>query len=153
MTQTATATVRAASWQDDLRALQSLRREVFILEQGVPETLEWDEHDAVSLHALALGPAGRPVGTGRLLPDGHIGRIAVLRDWRSRGVGSAILRFLIEQGQRRGLQSFRLHAQTHALAFYERHGFIAEGNVFKEAGIPHRQMTLSLKPSGTASPA
>lgn len=123
-----------------------MRREIFVLEQGVPEALEWDEFDVLSLHALALDPSGRPVGTGRLLPDGHIGRMAVLRGWRRRGVGSTILQFLIAQGRQRGLQVFRLHAQTHALAFYQRHGFIAEGDEFEEAGIPHRQMALSLPP-------
>lgn len=146
MASASTTTVREASWRDDRQVLQSLRREIFVREQGVPETLEWDEFDAVSLHALAFDLSGRPVGTGRLLPDGHIGRMAVLRDWRRRGVGSAILGFLLEQGRQRGLQVFRLHAQTHALAFYQRHGFVAEGDEFEEAGIPHRLMTFSLQP-------
>lgn len=137
-------TVRAASWRSDIALLQDLRRTVFILEQQVPESLEWDEFDAVSLHALAHDARGCAVGTGRLLPDGHVGRMAVLRDWRGRGVGSAILAFLIDQGRRRGDTALHLNAQIHAIGFYERHGFAVHGDEFPDAGIPHRRMTLKL---------
>jgi predicted GNAT family N-acyltransferase len=137
-------TVRAASWQDDLAPLQDLRRWIFVIEQQVPEELEWDEADLVSVHALALDEAGRPIGTGRLLPDGHIGRMAVVREWRGRGVGSAIIRWLMANARQQGFHTLYLHAQTHALNFYAKHGFIAYGEVFNEAGIPHRKMSLSL---------
>ena len=137
-------TVRAASWRDDLAALQNLRRQVFIVEQQVPEELEWDADDAVSIHALALDAAGQPIGTGRLLPDGHIGRMAVSAAWRRQGVGQAILHWLIDCARTRGDAAVHLHAQTHALGFYARAGFIVHGAVFMEAGIPHRAMTLSL---------
>ena len=137
-------TVRAASWRDDLAALQNLRRQVFIVEQQVPEALEWDADDAVSVHALALDAAGQPIGTGRLLPDGHIGRMAVSAAWRRYGVGQAILHWLIGCARARGDAAAHLHAQTHALGFYARAGFIAHGAVFMEAGIPHRAMTLRL---------
>ncbi len=137
-------TVRAASWRDDLAALQSLRRQVFIVEQQVPEELEWDADDAVSIHALALDAAGLPIGTGRLLPDGHIGRMAVSAAWRRRGVGLAILHWLIDCARRRGDAAVHLHAQMHALGFYASAGFIAHGAEFMEAGIPHRAMTLRL---------
>jgi len=136
-------TVRAASWSDDRTVLQSLRRAVFVVEQQVPEELEWDGADALSLHALVHDSTGLPVGTGRLLPDGHIGRMAVLREWRGRGAGSAVLEFLIGQARRRGLRRLQLHAQTHATGFYERQGFVAQGGEFMEAGIPHRLMMLS----------
>lgn len=136
-------TVRTASWHEDLAELQALRRAVFIVEQQVPEELEWDEADTISVHALAIDRQGLALGTGRLLPDGHIGRMAVARDWRRRGVGSAILVFLLAQARQRGLDSVQLHAQTHALAFYARHGFAVQGGEFIEAGIPHRVMTLS----------
>lgn len=137
-------TVRAASWRDDLAPLQDLRRWIFVIEQQVPEELEWDDADRVSVHALALDGEGRPIGTGRLLPDGHIGRMAVVREWRRRGVGSAILEWLMANARQQGFRTLNLHAQTHALDFYARHGFIAQGDVFSEAGIPHRKMTLSL---------
>jgi predicted GNAT family N-acyltransferase len=84
-------TVRLASWGDDQSALRDVRREVFIIEQQVPEALEWDDADAISVHVLALDARGLPIGTGRLLADGQIGRMAVVRDWRRHGVGSTIL--------------------------------------------------------------
>lgn len=136
-------TVRVASWSDDRAVLQALRRAVFVIEQHVPENLEWDEADAASLHALALDAQGMPVGTGRLLPDGHIGRMAVIRERRGQGAGSAILEFLIGQARRQGMRSLQLHAQTHAIGFYARQGFVAQGGEFLEAGIPHRLMTIS----------
>ena len=139
-----TFTVRAASWREDIAPLQDLRRWIFVIEQQVPEELEWDDADRVSVHALALDGEGRPIGTGRLLPDGHIGRMAVVREWRGRGVGSAILEWLMASARQQGLHALQLHAQTHALDFYGKHGFIAQGDVFNEAGIPHRKMTLSL---------
>ncbi len=136
-------TVRAASWSGDQAALQSLRRAVFVVEQRVPEDLEWDDADALSLHALAHDGHGLPVGTGRLLPDGHVGRMAVLRERRGQGAGSAVLEFLIGQARQRGMRLLQLHAQTHAIGFYARQGFAAQGGEFMEAGIPHRLMTLS----------
>ncbi len=136
-------TVRNASWRDDLVALQALRREIFIIEQQVPEVLEWDAADADCVHALALNAEAQAIGTGRLLPDGHIGRMAVITSWRRRGVGSAILEFLISRARSEGHAALHLHAQSHALAFYQRYGFIAHGAEFMEAGIPHRQMTLN----------
>lgn len=135
--------VRLASWRDDRAALQDLRRRVFIIEQHVPESLEWDEADAVCLHALALDAQSKPVGTGRLLPDGHIGRMAVLREWRGRGVGGAMLEFLIACAWRQGHAAVHLNAQRHALGFYSRRGFVAHGDEFMDAGIPHRRMMLS----------
>ena len=92
---------------------------------------------------LALDAGGCPVGTGRLLPDGHIRRIAVVREWRCRGVGSAILQWLVARAREQGCHAAHLHAQTHALGFYASHGFIAHGEVFTEAGILHRAMSLS----------
>lgn len=136
-------TVRTASWSDDRAVLQSLRRTVFVVEQRVPEELEWDEADAPSLHALAQDRHGLPVGTGRLLPDGHIGRMAVLREWRGQGAGSALLEFLVLQARQCGMRRLQLHAQTHAIGFYERQGFVVQGGEFMEAGISHRLMVLS----------
>jgi len=139
-----TFTIRAASWYDDLVVLQDLRRRVFVVEQRVPEVLEWDDADPVSTHVLAMTASGQAIGTGRLLPDGHVGRMAVVREWRRRGVGSALLEWLISSARGRGVRVLRLHAQTHALDFYVRYGFVAHGGIFSEAGIPHRKMSLSL---------
>lgn len=122
----------------------SIRRAVFVDEQKVPADIELDEFDAVSLHALAFDAAGVVVGTGRLLPDGHIGRMAVLAGARGSGVGSALLQALMTAARGRGLVDVRLNAQTHALPFYARFGFMAEGDEFDDAGIAHRAMRRSL---------
>jgi predicted GNAT family N-acyltransferase len=134
--------VRRADWQRDLAALRKVREAVFVVEQHVPLELEWDELDAVSLHALAETAEGEPIGTGRLLPDGHIGRMAVLREWRRCGVGSALLRHLMDAARNAGLPGVALNAQSHALEFYRRHGFRPQGEGFLEAGIPHQAMRL-----------
>lgn len=136
--------VRTAYWPQDALQLQQVRRVVFIDEQQVPEELEWDADDALSLHALALDDGGTAIATGRLLPDGHIGRMAVLREWRRRGVGGAILSWLIGEARARGDRFVQLNAQTHALDFYAWHGFTVCSEIFIEAGIPHRKMKLTL---------
>jgi hypothetical protein len=106
--------------------------------------MEWDEHDEQARHALAFGEGGRAVGTGRLLADGHIGRIAVLSRWRGQGVGAAILKALIGEAEDLGLRQLVLHAQTHATGFYARFGFQPEGAEFMEAAIPHVRMRRRL---------
>ena len=123
---------------------QALRIEVFVVEQGVPVELEWDEGDEVSTHAVAYDEEGQPVATGRLLPDGHIGRMAVRKSARGKGIGAQVLRALLDEAKRSGYNELVLHAQTHAVDFYTRHGFQLRGEEFMEAGIPHRMMSLSI---------
>lgn len=120
-----------------------IRLTVFVEEQRVPPEIEMDHLDAVCVHALAYAQA-RAVGTGRLLPDGHIGRMAVLKESRALGVGGAILERLVEEARRRGMREVVLSAQTHAIGFYRRHGFTEQGDVFEEAGIPHQEMRRAL---------
>lgn len=132
--------VRLADWNRDREALRRIRYEVFVREQKVDEALEWDGIDADCLHALAVDQQGVPIGCGRLLPDGHIGRMAVLADWRGKGVGQAILRLLMARGKEAGHRALLLNAQTHALGFYAREGFEPFGPEFEEAGIAHRAM-------------
>ncbi len=132
---------------------QALRVEVFVVEQGVPIELEWDEADEVSIHAVAYDEDGQPVATGRLLPDGHVGRMAVRKSARGLGIGSRVLQALLAEAQRLGYKALVLHAQTHAVGFYLQHGFALQGEEFIEAGILHRQMVLELaaadgKPTG-----
>ena len=136
--------VRRADWAADRDLLQAVRRAVFVVEQAVPEALEWDEFDAVSRHALAVAPDGAAIGTARLLPDGHIGRVAVLASWRGCGVGGALLQHLLDAARRARLPEVKLNAQVRALGFYRQFGFVAEGEVFDDAGIEHRAMRLSL---------
>lgn len=142
MTSDVAVEVRTADWVRDQALLRSIREQVFVQEQKVPTELEWDGIDARCAHVIAYLDDGRAVATGRLLPDGHIGRIAVLKPWRRQGIGSRVLQSLIEIAEARGMASCALNAQTYALAFYQRHGFVAEGDEFDEAGIAHQHMVL-----------
>ncbi len=121
-----------------------VRDAVFVVEQGVPPEIERDEWDQRSDHALARDREGRALGTGRLLPDGHIGRMAVLPAWRGQGIGSRILDSLVARARERGMKRVVLNAQTHAAPFYARHGFAAFGEEFMEAGIPHVAMAREI---------
>lgn len=122
----------------------AVRHEVFVVEQAVPPEIELDDDDPVAVHAVAYGSDGVPVATGRLLPDGHIGRMAVRKPARGSGVGGQVLDALIAQGHGDGHRLLLLHAQTHARGFYEAHGFTAQGEEFVEAGIAHVAMTRAL---------
>jgi predicted GNAT family N-acyltransferase len=135
--------IELLAWADARTEASRIRTTVFVDEQRVPPEIELDAMDASSVHALAY-LAGRAVGTGRLLPDGHIGRMAVLRDARAQGIGGAILERLLEEAARRGVREAVLSAQTHALPFYRRHGFAPVGAVYWEAGIPHQEMRRAL---------
>lgn len=139
----AALTVRLGSWNELSAQASPIRFTVFVDEQKVPVELELDEFDPLSCHALALA-GDEAIGTGRLLPDGHIGRMAVLAGWRGRGVGALLLQALIDEAQRRGMARVVLNAQTHALGFYARFGFVPEGEEYEEAGLPHRTMSRRL---------
>lgn len=130
-------------WSALAEQASAIRFKVFVDEQRVPRDMELDEFDALSCHALArIGE--QAVGTGRLLPDGHIGRMAVLEPWRGRGVGAALLEALIGEARRLGMPILALNAQTHALGFYARFGFVPKGPQFDEAGLPHQAMERRL---------
>lgn len=138
-------TLRLARWNIDAPALRALRTAVFIEEQGVPEALEWDGLDSSCTHVIAEH-AGEAIGTARLLSTGQIGRMAVLVRWRHRGVGSALLERLIQHALTLEFSELWLHAQTHAVPFYMKFGFNAQGGEFLEAGIPHTRMIKRLAP-------
>ena len=137
-------TVRLVDWAEAGDGLRAVRRAVFIEEQAIPEDMEWDAFDATCPHAIAEDANGNAVGCGRLLPDGHIGRLAVLRGWRGRGVGAALLAHLMDLARSRGHARAILEAQTRPMPFYVRHGFAAAGDEYLEAGIPHQTMTRTL---------
>jgi len=137
--------IALGTWDRLREDASAVRYEVFVVEQKVPPEVELDDDDALSVHAVAYGPDGTPMGTGRLLPDGHIGRMAVQKRARGMGVGGLLLDALIEQGHGDGHRMLVLHAQTHAAGFYQAHGFVVEGEEFVEAGIPHVVMTRELK--------
>jgi predicted GNAT family N-acyltransferase len=125
----------------------ALRDEVFVGEQGVPVELEHDALDASAFHVVALED-GRCVGTGRMLRQAggvaRVGRMAVARSERGRGVGGLLLAALEAQARAEGLQAVELHAQVHAQRFYAGHGYAPEGAVFEEAGIAHQAMRKRL---------
>lgn len=136
-------TIETVSFDEARAAIESIRRQVFIEEQQVPETLEWDGLDEQATHLLArIGE--KPVATARLLPDGHIGRMAVRQAWRQQGIGMALLQRLLELARERALPKVFLNAQLAALDFYARAGFRTTGSTFMDAGIPHKRMVLEL---------
>ena len=152
-----TVSVRVAEGEADLEQVRAVRREVFVVEQNVPEELEYDEYDATSVHVLAVGADGAALGTGRLIfgeealkltggVEGRVllGRLAVLAAARGTGLGVELVRAIEAAGRERGEVEVELHAKVRALGFYERLGYVAEGPVFDDAGIPHRTMTRVL---------
>jgi predicted GNAT family N-acyltransferase len=135
--------IKLLSWEEARVHASPVRFTVFCEEQGVPREIELDEYDAVSVHAVVFEDE-TPIATGRLLPDGHIGRMAVLKDWRNRGVGGLMLQKLLERAKARGDREVALSAQVHAVAFYRAHGFVEEGAEYLEAGIRHQAMRRQL---------
>ncbi|MGV9882864.1 GNAT family N-acetyltransferase [Streptomyces sp. NPDC003006] len=151
-------TIRVARDADDLAACFAVRKDVFVAEQQVPEELEYDAYDAGAVHVLAMSEDGVPLGTGRLLTGdaaaaknggdagvGALGRLAVTGTARGLGVGAALVGAIEDAARARGLTAVDLHAQTHALGFYERLGYEAYGPEFPDAGIPHRAMRKPLR--------
>lgn len=136
--------IRIADWHKDNSELRRIREAVFVAEQSVPPEIEVDGDDPSATHFLAFDN-NFPIGTARLLPDGHIGRVAVLKDWRGLGVGDLLLQAAIQEAERKGLTEQFLSAQVHATAFYERHGFNVVSSEFLEAGIPHVDMLRKQK--------
>jgi predicted GNAT family N-acyltransferase len=143
--------VEPADYLADIKDLRAVREPVFVVEQNVPLDMEWDHLDPTSYHVLARDEEHRPIGTGRLTPEHKIGRLAVLKQWRGRGVGDALLQALVDEARRRGWEEVSLHAQVDAIGFYDKWGFQPYGEEFMEAGIRHRSMKLALDPMDTGS--
>jgi predicted GNAT family N-acyltransferase len=139
--------VELVEWGKGEAAIRAIRKTVFVLEQAVPEELEWDGLDSDCAHVLALHERSEAIGTARMQANGTIGRMAVLKDWRGRGVGRALLQTLLDLAVRQGLPRVTLSAQTHAIGFYEHAGFHTIGEIFMDAGIPHRKMVKALTPA------
>ncbi|MFJ5259145.1 GNAT family N-acetyltransferase [Streptomyces sp. NPDC088387] len=149
--------VRVAEDPADLELCFAVRKDVFVAEQGVPEDIEYDAYDPGAVHVLAVRADGVPLGTGRLLHGeaaaaktdgdpgvGSLGRLAVTKSARGLGVGAALVRGIEDAARARGLAAVDLHAQTHALGFYERLGYEAYGPEFSDADMPHRAMRRAL---------
>jgi len=139
-------TVTIVQTRDEFEACYAIRKTVFVEEQAVPLELELDEYDDAATHFLLRGGAS-PLATARLL-DKHglakIGRVAVLREVRGRGLGLVLMRAVLDEARRQGFTEAVLDSQTYAIPFYERLGFVAEGEEFDDAGIPHYLMRRRL---------
>ena len=126
-------------YKSNIEDICAIRYEVFVDEQNVPEELEIDGLDGEAKHVLAFVD-GVPIGTGRILDDGHIGRVAVLKDYRGFGIGKLIMKELIKWAQDITLKKVWLSSQWHAHSFYLDLGFACVGEIYKEAGINHIKM-------------
>lgn len=136
--------IKLTDWANDAERLSDIRRTVFIEEQKVPENLEWDETDADCTHVLVTDNSGKPIATARMTTDGHIARMAVLKAHRKHGIGSGMLKLLIDHARKLLLARVFVHAQITAMPFYASHGFVAISEEFMDAGIPHKTMQLEL---------
>ncbi len=137
-------TVSMVCWHDGEPLLRSVREAVFIREQGIAPELEWDGLDEACRHALVLSAQGEAIGCGRIMTDGHIGRIAVLPKWRKQKVGTAIMEALLDYARAHDYPQVDVDAQTYAVPFYRGFEFVEEGAVFMDAGLPHIKMRLKL---------
>lgn len=131
------------NWTDAKAYSQTIRTSVFIQEQHVPESEEWDNEDKSATHLLVI-KNGKTIATARLTQTGKIGRMAVLKAYRKQGIGSMMLNSLIDLAKQQGQQQIKLWSQTHAQSFYKKHGFVAQGDEFLDAGIPHIEMHLKI---------
>jgi predicted GNAT family N-acyltransferase len=137
--------IELMEWEQAQPIAGPIRFSIFVGEQNVPPGIELDDLDANCRHAVAFGPDGKAIGTGRLLPEGKIGRMAVVKEWRRQGVGAALLEALVAEARQRGHAEVVLSAQLQAAEFYREHGFTAEGKVYQDAGILHQDMRKALK--------
>jgi predicted GNAT family N-acyltransferase len=132
------------TWNAHNKELSEIRRKVFINEQHVPEELEWDKDDETSIHFLALDQNNNPLACARIKPDGHIGRMAVLKEFRNKGIGSTILIAIVDMAKRNNIKKLYLHAQTSAITFYSKYEFTICSAEFMDAGIPHKTMERNI---------
>lgn len=136
--------IERTSWQISSEVLTAIRYQVFVDEQQVPKSDEIDDEDVNAIHWLAYGPDDIAMATSRMLSNGHVGRMAVLKEFRNQGVGSSLIRHMIRYAITKGMDQLFLNAQIKATPFYENFGFIPEGEPFMDAGIPHKIMRLDL---------
>jgi YbgC/YbaW family acyl-CoA thioester hydrolase len=143
--------IQTGPWSELEKAAAEVRRDVFVLEQGIPQEEEWDSADATACHAVALNAVGQAVATARLLAPtdpqsgvGRIGRMAVTKVLRGTGLGRGVFSALVNEAKARGYRALSLHAQCSAQKFYEQLGCRPQGEVFDEVGIAHIEMVLEI---------
>jgi len=132
--------IQPANWKNDQSKLKAIRHAVFIIEQTIPKELEWDRQDIDALHLLAINNDAEPIGTVRLLRTGQIGRMAVLKKYRGKGVGKLLMEAVLKLARQNRISSVFLHAQSSAITFYGAFDFIVTSKEYEEAGIPHVNM-------------
>ena len=137
---------RFADWRQEKELMMRVRTPVFVKEQRVPHDIEIDEFDPLYLHVIATDADGNPVGTARMSDDGHIGRCAVLKQYRGRGIGAFLVTMLIDKAVDSGLRSVCLNSQVSAVPFYEKLGFVSNGPEYIEANIVHAPMVKKISP-------
>jgi len=131
--------IKTVDFNNHFSEIEAIRNSVFIKEQHVPVELEWDEFDTDSTHILAYYD-NKAVGTARLLDDGHIGRMAVLKAYRNRNIGKNMLKYILKLAKTKSMPKIELSAQEHAIEFYEKYGFSVTSDIYLDAGIPHYNM-------------
>jgi len=137
-------TIKQTSFKEEMSNIKHIREQVFINEQHVPVELEWDEYDPDAIHLIVLDEKHVPIATSRMLSDGHIGRMAVIPEWRTQGIGTAMLLKLINIAKQHNLEAVFLSAQLEAIDFYKKQGFNVKSDTYMDAGIPHKDMGLNL---------
>lgn len=137
-------TVNSANWEDNEADIKSVRVPVFVEEQRVPFELDFDAFDAKAMHWLAVDENNKPIGTARMLNDGHFGRMAVLKVFRHQGIGRLIMAEAVAYAAASGFPKVYLNAQLTAFPFYETLGFTRYGEVFSSAGMDHVAMVKKI---------
>lgn len=140
-----TFSIQQVDWQTERESLLKVRFKVFVEGQNVPAEIEVDDMDAKCQHFLAVDADGSPIGTARVDDEGHIGRVAVLEEWRGKNVGRELMEASLDCVRRMGLGVALLNSQTYAAPFYEKLGFAVYGDEFTEAGIPHFAMKRQIR--------
>ncbi len=136
--------IEITSFEQNANAIRRIRQTVFVAEQGIDPTLEWDSLDALANFVMATHNTAGPVGTTRFFNNGKIGRMAVLKEWRHQGIGRGMLAKTVEQTRAAGNNKLHLSAQQSAIPFYEKNGFCCQGDTYYEAGILHQNMTIAI---------
>jgi len=136
--------VEIAKWIDDHTQLKNIREQVFIQEQKVTPQLEWDGMDEKAIHFLVFND-NAAIGCARAIvikDHMQLGRMAVLKEYRGQGIGSALIEKAMTTAKLNQLSAIYISAQCHAIDFYKKFGFEVTSDIYLDAEIPHRDMTL-----------
>ncbi|WP_151790308.1 GNAT family N-acetyltransferase [Acinetobacter junii] len=136
--------VQSGHWDKLEQDAKFIRKQVFIIEQNIPEEEEWDDQDMISDHFVVYDQ-DQPIATARLLQNNSVGRVAVLKAYRGHGIGSMIMLEIIQQAHQQDRKFLQLSSQVHAISFYEKLGFSIQGDAYDECGIPHIKMQLVIE--------